>query len=171
MDRQRLILVGAVLVLAIGNVWYWWPREAPSTARPAASASGGAAFAASEFRLKATTGAGSEAAKQVHRNLFQPKIVVTRAPVKPKSPTEPPPKTPEQLAEEAARAELGQYKFLGAIFRDDKGQALLMRGDEMHSVWAGDKVGRFTVEKIATDSIALRDAETNVAGTIPLSGK
>lgn len=171
MERQHLILIGAISLLVAGNVWYWWPSAAPSAARPTVAGSGGAAFIANDFRLRATSGAGGEASKQVHRNLFQPKITVVRAPPKPKGPPEPPPKTPEQLAEEAARAELSQYKFLGAVFREDKGQALVMRGDEMHAVWTGDKIGRFTVEKIATESIALRDALTNVAGTIPLSGK
>ena len=52
------------------------------------------------------------------RNLFQPRLPAPAVPVRKKvepkveAPPPPPAKTPEQLAEEAARAELGQIKLV-----------------------------------------------------------
>jgi len=170
MDKRRVILIGGVLLLAGVNAWYWSAKDRSTPVRSPQTARSG--FAADDFRLRTTPSANPAELKQVQRNLFQPKIVVVAKPVeKPKPPPEPPPKTPEELAEEAARAELAQYKFIGAIFRETKGQALLARGDQTYTVGVGDKVGRFTVETIATDTVALRDSATNVAGALTLSGK
>lgn len=170
MDRRRVLLAGSVLLLVGVNAWHWWPTGGAQTVSKGGIQAERAPFNKDDFRLRTMTVA-PEASKQVQRNLFQPKIVAAKVPEKPKAPPEPPPKTPEQLAEEAARAELGQYKLLGAIFRNDKGQALLVRGDQMYTVLVGDKAGRFMIEKITTDSIVLKDPATNVSGTVQLSGK
>ncbi len=90
----------------------------------------------------------------------------------PPAPPGPPPKTPEQLAEEAARAELGQFKLVGVVFRRDKGQAFLVKGEQLYMVHAGEKVGeRFRVEAIRADGVQLNDPATRVNGQIPVSGK
>jgi Tfp pilus assembly protein PilP len=103
--------------------------------------------------------------------LFQPKAVVVAKP-KAQTPPPPPPKTPEQLEEEAARAELTQIKLVGVVFRGDKGQAFLVKGDQTYMVSVGEKVGdRFTVDAVTSDSVQLKDPRTSVSGQIPISGK
>ncbi|MGH8720990.1 MAG: hypothetical protein ACREU4_03330, partial [Burkholderiales bacterium] len=96
---------------------------------------------------------------------------VVAAPPAP-APVGPPPKTPEQLAEEAARDELRQLKLVGVVFRGGKGQAFVVKGDQAYMVHAGEKVGeRFRVEAIAPDGIQLLDPASRVNGQIPVSGK
>jgi Tfp pilus assembly protein PilP len=87
-------------------------------------------------------------------------------------PPGPPPKTPEEIAEEAARAELGQLRLVGVVFRGEKGQAFLVKGDQLYMVQTGGRVGdRFQVESIRPESIQLKDPATRVTGSIPVSGK
>jgi Tfp pilus assembly protein PilP len=167
MTRQRSILSGLVLLLIGVNVWYWWPwrgEDSRMENSPAARR-----FLVEDFAVKAPHAA--ERSKPMRRDLFQPKPVAVAKPAM-KGPPPPPPKTPEQLAEEAARAELAQIKLVGVIFRGGRGQAYLVKGDQTFLVFAGDKVGgRFTVEIIAADAVQLKDPATNVAGRIPVSGK
>lgn len=87
-------------------------------------------------------------------------------------PPPPPPKTPQQLEEDAARAELARIKLVGVVVRDNKPQAFLVNGTETYIVHPGDKAGsRFRVEDIGTDHIRLKDDKTNVVGQVPISGK
>ncbi len=106
------------------------------------------------------------------RDLFQAKLAMVAPSLKKtSSPPAPPPKTPEQLEEEAARAELAQIKLVGVVFRGDRGQAFLTKGDQVYLTFSGDKVGdRFTVESVTTDAVQLKDLKTNVTGRISISG-
>jgi hypothetical protein len=58
------------------------------------------------------------------------------------------------------------------VFRGEKGQAFLVKGDQLYMVNAGGKVGeRFLVEAIGPDSIQLKDPGSRVLGQISVSGK
>jgi hypothetical protein len=171
--KSRYLLLGlAVLLLVVLNIWQWKPPGGPERDRASASAVG---FRADDFQLK--VGSASAESQRSGRNLFQP----WRRPLPPPqakkiepppAPPGPPPKTVEQLAEEAARAELGQIKLVGVVFRRDKGQAFLVKGEQLYMVHTGEKVGeRFQVEAIRADSVQLKDPATRVNGQIPVSGK
>ena len=176
MKGRYALLIAAVLVLGAANLWRWaLPAKAPSERRT----SEGAVYRAEEFQVRAGLG-GAERAP-AGRNLFQPRVAPPPppAPAPPKqaeapppAPAGPPPKTPAEIAEEAARDELRQIKLVGVVFRAGVGQAFLVKGDQIYMVGAGGRVGeRFKVESIAPDSIQLTDPASRVHGQIPVSGK
>jgi hypothetical protein len=76
------------------------------------------------------------------------------------------------LAREAAQAELAQFKCMGVLFREGKGQAYLVKGDQVFLAQLGEKVGnRFIVDKISPESVVLWDPQTKVSAEVPVSGK
>lgn len=167
MKRKHLLLGAAVLLLAALNFLQW--KSPDGVSRDRSSARPGT-FRAEDFQLKA--GFATAEAVKANRNLFQLKLPPAPPVKKITAPPGPPPKTPEQLAEEAARAELGQIKLVGVVFRGEKGQAFLVKGDQLYMVQSGEKVGeRFQVEVIRPDSVQLKDPATQVSGQIPVSGK
>jgi Tfp pilus assembly protein PilP len=171
--RQRWWLAVAVAFLVAGNVWRWWPQGSEQERAPAAlePVDRRVVPAIEDFALH-TAAVARDPATKMTRDLFQPKLPPAPPPVKKPVVTEPPPKTPEQLAEEAARAELAQIKVMGIVFRGTKGQAFLLKGDQTYLVQAGEKVGeRFQVVEIRTDSVQLKDPVTQVGGQLPVSGK
>lgn len=174
MNRRRALLAGAVLALAVLNLWHWSAPGGGQAQRAAAAAAN--AFGAKDFELRA--GALAPAAPSSARNLFQPRQAPAPAPVKvveappPPAPSGPPPKTAEQVAEEAARDELRQIRLVGVVFREGKGQAFLVKGDQVYLVHTGGAVGeRFRVESIAPEGIQLSDPASRVQGQLPVMGK
>jgi hypothetical protein len=169
MFSRRVILIGGVLLLTGVNLWYWWPRN-PSEPKMSHS-SAPHRFLAEDFTIRSAPTAENRY-KAPRRDLFQPKAAPKPAPKKIDVPPPPPPKTPEELAVEAARAELAQIKLVGVVFRGGKGQAYFVKGEQAYLASEGDMIGeRFKVETIAADSVKLNDPKTNVAGTMPVSGK
>jgi hypothetical protein len=173
MKHRYLWLAIAILMLGVLNLWQW---KAPAGATRERGRAIAGAVRPDDLQLKVGLAAADSA--RTSRNLFQPRLPAPVAParkkVEPKveAPPPPPAKTPEQLAEEAARAELGQIKLVGVVFRGEKGQAFLVKGDQVYMVNTGGKVGeRFEVEAIRPDSIQLKDPATRVNGQIPVSGK
>ncbi len=172
MKSRYLFLGVAVLLLALLNFWQW---KSPGGMGRDRSAAPPGSFRPDDFQLR--VGFATVESARAGRNLFQPWRPPLPAPVKkveapPPAPPGPPPKTPEQLAEEAARAELGQIKLVGVVFRRDKGQAFLVKGEQLFMVHAGEKVGeRFRVEAIRSDSVQLNDPASHVNGQIQVSGK
>jgi type IV secretory pathway VirB10-like protein len=177
-NYRHLALGVVVVALAAANLWQWSPPQEKPRERAAAAAS---AFRADDFQLR--VGFVAPDAPPVARNLFQPRLPPAPPPAKkveaaapppppPPPPAGPPPKTAEELAEEAAQAELKQIRLVGVVFRGDKGQAFLVKGDQLYMVNAGGKVGeRFLVEAIRADSIQLKDPGSRVLGQISVSGK
>jgi hypothetical protein len=173
--RRYLVLVLAIALLGVLNAWHWAPAGGPARERTAAGPGG---VRAEDLRLRVglATGEPSRSTRDLFRmRLPPPPPAPPPEPVAVKviePPPGPPPKTPEQLAEEAARAELGQLRLVGVVFRGEKGQAFLVKGDQLYMVQTGGRVGdRFQVESIAPESIQLKDPATRVTGSIPVSGK
>jgi len=171
--KSRYLFLGvAVLLLGLLNLWQW--KSPGDTGRDRSSAPPGV-YRSDDFQLK--VGFATAESVRTNRNLFQPwRPPRPPAPIKkveaPPPPAGPPPKTPEELAEEAARAELGQIKLVGVVFRRDKWQAFLVKGEQLFMVHAGEKVGdRFRVEAIRSDSVQLNDPASHVNGQIQVSGK
>ena len=171
--RYVALSVGVALLAAL-NLWRWAPSGAPAAERAAAVAS---RLRPEDFRLRVGLAAAETAPGS--RDLFRmrlppappppPKAVEVRVE---EPPPGPPPKTPEQIAEEAARAEFGQIRLVGVVFRGEKGQAFLVKGEQVYMVGTGGRVGeRFQVESIRPDSIQLKDPATRITGSIPVSGK
>lgn len=168
MTRKHTVFVSIILLLLGANVWYWWPRagEIPRMETP----TGAGRYQTEDFSLKIRSG-GDDKHTRPRRNLFQPKMAIVQTNIKKINNPAPPPKTSEQLEEEAARTELSQIKLVGVVFRGDRGQAFLTKGDQVYLAFPGDKVGdRFAVESVTTDTVQLKDSKTNVTGRIPISG-
>ena len=160
--------LGSIAALVAANVWYWWPAK---SAAPTAVAADNLSqeFRLGDFQMKVIEPGVNAPMK---RDLFYPKYVPP--PPKPafKPPPGPPPKTPEELAREAAKAELEQFKCMGILFRDGKGQAYLVKADQVFIAQLGEKVGnRFIVDKISSDAVVLWDPQTKVSAEISVSGK
>lgn len=178
MTRRGWLAVAIVALVAL-NVWRWWPADAPQKRVAGARHVG---LDAQDMRL-AVRLPDDAAAPPVARNLFafrrqapQPKP----RPVSPRPPpatrtqvveAEPPPKTPEALEMEAARAELAQLKLVGVIVRDAKPSAYFAWGDRTYMVSAGERMARFTVTEITADGARLHDPSTRLDGVIPVLGK
>lgn len=168
MTRRRVIFILFALLLALLNVWQW--RRAPDSDGPTASAR--PMLRAQDFRLK-TASTPLESSRR-GRDLFHRRLPVARAAIKKVEPAPPPPpqKTPEELAREAARAELGQIKLVGVVFRGQQGEAFVVVRDQLYTVRPGEKIGaRFEVEALSQDSMRVQDPLTRVGGQIAVSGR
>lgn len=168
MNRRALLMGAGVALLVALNLWNWWPQAPNKTREAAAPASG---FLPDDFRLKIETMPEAGTAAPA-RDLFQPKRPPPPPVAKVEAPPPPPPKTPEQLAEDAARAELAQFRLIGIVSRAGRAQGFLMKGEQSFMVTAGDRAGdRFTVESVSTEGVVLTDPRTGVSGQIAVSGK
>lgn len=110
----------------------------------------------------------------VARDLFRMANPAPKPKALPKPAAPPPPvipeKTPEQIAEEASRADLSKFRFLGYL--TDKDSTLFLSKDgELFIVKSGDRVLRnYTVKEAAKDYVVLLDTITRVEVRVELSG-
>ena len=171
LNRRHMLLFAAAALLVLINLWRWTPAlQIPNKSDERREAAG--QFQPEDFQINVLA-ARTEANQTAKRDLFQPKLAIVVKPpvIKIEPKPEPPPKTPEQLEEEAARAELTKIKCVGVVFREQKGQAFMVKGDQVYLAFIGDKVGdRFILEKIAADGVYLKDPKTNVSAQLPISG-
>jgi Tfp pilus assembly protein PilP len=168
MNRRYLLLAVVAAALCL-NLWYWWPASPLASVDKRSTGEGW-----SLDTLRVNVAIEVEKSAPSRRDLFQPRIIIAKAPP-PKAvtpPPGPPPKTPEEMAEEAARAELAQIKLVGIVFRGEAGEAFLVKGDQVFIVRSGQKVGeRFAVESVGADTVSLKDPSTRVSGKLSVSGK
>lgn len=156
-----------VAVLLVANLWHWWPRSKTPLARAPETSARPPSIRVEDFRLRSVVDSSHGGPS---RDLFQPKY---RPPVamKPKGSPPPPPKTPQQLAEEAARAELGQIRLVAVAIRAGRGEAYLSVQGQAQHARVGDKLGaRFVVEAITAEGVRLRDPATGVEGNLAVTG-
>lgn len=167
LTRVHWMALGVAVLLA-ANLWHWWPRSKTPAARAPEAAPRSSSIRVEDFRLRSVIDS-SQAGPT--RDLFQPKYRPPPIIKKPKGPPPPPPKTPEQLAEEAARAELGQIRLVAVAIRSGRGEAYLSVQGQAQHARVGDKVGtRFVVEAITAESVRLRDPATGVEGNLAVTG-
>jgi hypothetical protein len=115
----------------------------------------------------------------VSRDIFR--IATPAAPRKPKAPprvvsapvvTAPvaPVKTPEQIAEDLAREDLSQFRFLGYL-TDKDNTLFLSKGGGLFMVKVGDRLYKnYRVKQAGKDFVVLVDAATGVEVSVELSG-
>lgn len=167
MKNRRAVLAIALLVVAVLNVWHWWPandKSAPSVRR-----SMGNTLQASDFEIQ-----GARPVTQAHtaaagRDLFRIKepIRVVR-----KGPPPPPPKTPEQLEREAAQSELSNLRLIAVAAHGPNYEAFMSAGGEEQLVRTGARIGaRFIVQQITADTVQVNDPQTSVSGIVALTGR
>jgi hypothetical protein len=172
LNRRKQWLLAGILILIVLNVWRWWPV---TPTRPGHISEAGVSHDTSkqlrvdEFVVHVLP---MDTPPPLQRDLFRPKLSprpVTKSLAKP---AEPPPKSPQELARDAAQAELAQLRCVGVAFRGGKAQAFLQKGSDSYLVSQGDKViNRFIVETISAEAVTLQDPDTGVGGTLAVSGK
>ena len=165
MKRQYSVYLGLIALLAVVNLWRWWPHPGTGTEESAAR---GKVFLPEDFRLRVDL----PAAIEPRRNLFQPRGGTFRTNTTHARQGVAQPPVLSGQNEAIAEGGLGKLKLLGVVFRAGKGQAYLALDKESVIAHAGDTVlGQFAVDKIAVDAVELRDLKTNTIRRIPVSGK
>jgi Tfp pilus assembly protein PilP len=164
MNRRHGLLVLLAVGLLTANLIHWWSSQDERLTIPSATG-GSERFQTKDFQLQSMEGEG---AKPPQRDPFRPRVSVTHS--NKASPPQPS-KTPAEIAEEAARTELAQYRVVGVVFRNGRGHAYLVRGSENFLVSSGDKVGGyFMVVSITSEAVQLRDPQTEISGRLPVMG-
>ncbi len=116
------------------------------------------------------------------KNIFAPlpteKVVPTRAkrpaPTPPPAPAVaapavPPPPSPEELAAQAARQELAQFRYLGYLSRDGNEQAFLSKGKELYIVRNDEMIEqRVRVKSVTPTGVTLQEPRSQVERMVPL---
>ncbi len=116
------------------------------------------------------------------KNIFAPlpteKVVPPRAkrpaPAPPPAPAVaapavPPPPSPEELAAQAARQELAQFRYLGYLSRDGNEQAFLSKGKELYIVRSDEIIEqRVRVKSVTPTGVTLQEPRSQVERMVPL---
>jgi hypothetical protein len=116
------------------------------------------------------------------KNIFAPltaeNVATTRAkrpaPVAPPAPVVavpviPPPPSPEELAAQAARQELAQFRYLGYLSRDGREEAFLSKGRELYIVRSNETIEQRVLVKTVTETgVTLQETRSQVERTVPL---
>ena len=86
--------------------------------------------------------------------------VTAVAPPAPPAPSGP---TPEELARQAGRQELSQYRYLGYLVRGGRDEAFLSKGKDLHIVKAGETIDQHVLVKaIAPTGVTLQIGRAHV---------
>jgi len=185
-QQQKSVLSALVAVLLLAIIYRFVTDEKPKTA-PLTYARG--AVAAAPVRRGLLSPAASsdplalffsrrhEPFPGANRDLFRmenpaPKSKQKPAPVAPVAPAPPaaPEKTPEEIAAEAARADLSKFHFLGYLTDGDR-SLFLSKDGETFIVKSGDRVLKnYTIKDAGKDYVILLDTITKVEVRIELSG-
>jgi hypothetical protein len=185
--QQKITLVALIAVIVLLNIYFALSQEKPKTA-PLTYAPG--AVATSPVRVSSRAGSADplnvflerreEKFPGVLRDIFRmenpapkvkplPKQAIVVAPTTTATTTIPV-KTPEQIAEDAARADLRRFRFLGYL--TDKDNTLFLSKDgELIMVKSGDKLMKsYQVKESTKDYVILYDTVTRVEVRVDLSG-
>ncbi len=88
------------------------------------------------------------------------------------APVIPPPPTPEEIAVEAAKAELAQYRFLGYLSQTGKEEAFLSKGKDLLIVQAGETLDKGVyVKAVSSAGVTLLETRSRVEQTVAATGE
>jgi hypothetical protein len=88
------------------------------------------------------------------------------------APVPPPPPTPEELAVQAAKAELAQYRFLGYLSQTGKEEAFLSKGKDLLIVQAGETLDKGVyVKAVSSAGVTLLETRSRVEQTVAATGE
>lgn len=185
-DQEKKLLIGLIAVFAVVVLYRVFTAEKPKTAplaypRGAVAEStvrsGRLAPAADTDPILFLLSRREEKFPAVTRDLFRmenpaPRPKPAPAAVAPALPAAPPVpvKTPEEIAADAARADLSKFRFLGYL-TDRESSLFLSKDGELFIVKSGDTVMKnYTVKETGRDYVVLLDTVTRVEVRIELSG-
>lgn len=181
-EKKALIAVVAALALLIFYrvVTAEKPKTAPlvfergSVARSAVR-QGLAAEAAGTDPLNVIIAKREEKYPGVSRDVFRmenpaPKPKPAPVVVAPPPPPPVPERTPEEIAADAARAELSRFRFLGYL-TDRDNTLFLSKDGELFIVRVGERIGKgWQVKDAGKDHVVIMDPATRVEMRVDLSG-
>lgn len=183
-QQQKIVLAVLVAVLLLAIIYRFVIDEKPKTA-PLTYARGAVAVAPIRRGLSSPAASSDplvvffsrrhEPFPGVNRDLFRMENPAPKrkpAPVASVAPPLPtvPEKTPEELAAEAARADLSKFRFLGYLTDGDRSLFLSKEG-ETFIVKSGDRVLKnYTIKDAGKDYVLLFDTVTQVEVRVELSG-
>jgi len=85
------------------------------------------------------------------------------------APAVPPPPSPEELAAQAARQELAQFRYLGYLSRGGRQQAFLSKGKDLYIVRSDETIEqRVLVKAVTPTGVTLQEPRSQVERTVPL---
>jgi hypothetical protein len=88
------------------------------------------------------------------------------------APVVPPPPTPEEIAVQAAKAELAQYRFLGYLRQAGKEEAFLSKGKDLLIVRAGETLDKGVyVKAVSSAGVTLLETRSRVEQTVAATGE
>lgn len=187
-EQQKKMLYAVLSVLAAAVLYVWLTGEKPRTA-PLTYTRG--SVATSRVRtgiaqpslegdpLKLFLARRMERFPAVSRDIFRMELPVPKPKLEIRSAPTPtvvmpviPEKTPEQIAAEAARADLSKFRFLGYLTDTDTESSLFLAKDgETFIVHSGDAVLKnYRVKQAGKDFVVLLDTITRVEVKVELSG-
>lgn len=170
-DKRRLGIIAVVVVLAVLNLWRWWP-ETPRT--NIGGGRSGADLNAEEFVVQ---GWAQDAGRhKPARDLFFARGPEPARSPEPLSEAAPavvkPMPTAQALARERARESLAAYRLEGILSRQGRWEAFVSKGEERFTVVRGSVIqGRYIVDAIDAQGAVLRERGTNIKRRIELNGK
>jgi len=165
---KRAVVMGAVVViLIVVNAWRWAFYGDELSGSSVQEKDVG--FDANDFVIKSNV---VNAKSSLTRDLFSRKIVEKQQINVVKKQPAPARKTQSEIESDQARFEMEQLKVVAIAFRNAQRYAMIASGDQLYTVYEGDRVGdRFVVEAIEVNAVTVKDSTTNTAGNISVSGE
>ncbi len=185
-EQQKITLGALIVLIALVNGYHFMTDTKPKTA-PLRYERGAVASSPVRQGLVSPEGAGTDPLNVllerhegrypgVVRNFFRmDNPVVKKKPdsiSKVMTPPQPPipVKTPEEIAAEAALADLSKFRFLGYL-TDKESSLFLSKDGELFIVKSGDRVLKnYRVKEASKDFVVMLDTVTRVEVRIDLSG-
>lgn len=166
-SRMKLLLL-AVTVLVLVNLWRWWPQVEQSAATTRQSQQ--APVTTLELRLAGYDPDAAGGEVNIRRDLFFP--VSENGPasdVEPKPVSQQPVKPQNTSRREQVIQDMQQYRLVGVLSRNGVFQGFLVRDEENFSVRQGDRLeNRYSVEAVSPTSVTLGDPDSRVSLKIEL---
>lgn len=172
--ERRYILYFLLAGGGVLNSVQWWPEEQEAHAGKKGMVVINN-YKEDDFKLKGVFEISDNEGK-MRRNLMLPKndfpkqtAMISKTVPKDVKEIQP---TLEELIRQSAEIELAKLTLIGIVFKKKVGEAFVVNGDKLYTVFKNDKVGggRFVVDKITTNEIFLSDSFSTVTGKIPVSG-
>ena len=103
------------------------------------------------------------------RNIFAPVFPGQVSSASPDLAVSPPQQTPEELAIQAGRQELAQFRYLGYLSRGGKAEAFLAKGNTLHIAKSGETIEqRILVKAVTPAGVTLQETSSHVEQTVAL---
>ncbi len=174
MTGKHAILGTSVFMLAVANVWYWWPGD---------NGQENVNYSTSQFHTEAINLDGLRALQllpisnnQLKRDLFLPVATIVKTIQE----------VPDEIEQVISKVEksvperknnivpldyLARYRLAGIVFKNGERVAYLLDGQTPLVVHAGDNLSQSViVESISTQTAVVKDSKSGLTRKLVLAG-